>query len=102
MKQNTRNAIKKLADSAGYTLEHVSNSWICLLTPNGTEVDFWYTKHGWIHAREERDGSYHASTSRDFRRRTGLSGATARNLDTLAKMGVATYSSAIAAIRAHL
>lgn len=97
MHQATLKALEKAVAAAGREITDMTDNWV-----NVGGVDFWSTKYGWIRAYEERDGTFSASTTPAYRRRTGLGGAFGRNLDAVAFMaGIPTYKTPAAAVRAY-
>ena len=97
MHQATLKALEKAVAAAGREITDMSDSYVSV-----GGVDFWSTRYGWIHAWEERDGTFSASTTPAYRRRTGCGGAGGRTVDAVAFMaGVPTYRSPAAAVRAY-
>lgn len=97
MHQATLKALETAVAAVGREIGDMTDNWVSV-----DGADFWNTKHGWIHAREERDGSYTTWTTEAYRRRTGRGGAVGRTVDAVAFMeGIPTYKSPAAAVRAY-
>jgi hypothetical protein len=97
MHQTTLKALEKAVAAVGREITDMTDSYVSV-----DGFDFWNTRYGWIRAREERDGTFSASTAEAYRKRSGCGGVVGRNLDTVAYMaGVPTYRSPAAAVRAH-
>ncbi|RWQ14812.1 hypothetical protein [Mesorhizobium sp.] len=92
--------IEDAAASVGVTIGTATETHVSIVPDHG--FGFYATRHGWLYARKDPDGSFEAPTSKAHRKRTGQAIAVSDCLDELSISGAEVFPTAAEAIRTTL
>lgn len=95
------NAVAAL-EAAGFEVIRAHSGGVTFRYDYGGTRHLVRTNGVWITASLRDDGIWETSTTREFARRTGLSGAQHHTPAALARMGVGTWRSALDAARSEI